>query len=117
MTTDTMTAKRIDARELADALKAANLAAKVASDESDDGGTCNMDSVVLRVPKGTRRSTIQAAAQLAGVPITETEWFGRGYFLALDARGQGNARTAGVQAARSALNARGFSATIYYQMD
>lgn len=108
--------KRIDVKELAEALKAAAIAAQAAS-QGEDGGTCNLDSVILRVPKGTRFDTIKSAAVLAGINVSETTWFGRGFFLNFDVRGQGNARSRGAEAASHLLQERGYRTSMYYQMD
>ena len=101
---------------LVDAMRSANAAAIEAS-RIPDGGTCNLDSVVLRMPKGYRSTLVIAAAREAGISATETTWFGRGWFLNFDASGQGNAHTAGVEAARKIMEACGYACSIYYQMD
>lgn len=107
----------MDYAKLADALREANAASMRASRDTPDGGTCNLDSLVLRVPKGTRDRAIRQAATIAGVPVTDTNWFGRGYFLCLDAIGQGNSREAGIRAARKILERHGFEISYYAQVD
>jgi len=100
-------------------------AAAVAADpgEGNDGGTCNMDTPAFRIDR-VKETTIQKAANLAGVEVMRFGWLGRDswYWLRVPLLGQGNRRSTMMKAAQKVLNDSapqipGFHACGYYQMD
>lgn len=113
-------------RLLADLFMEANLTAALADPGADqDGGTCNMDSPAFRV-KGTKQSTIEAAAKMAGLQVVDFTWFAgqKWYWLGVTLNGQGNRRAAMSTAAAHVLAGAedagiipGFEACQYCQMD
>ena len=108
------------AQGLADAFKAAAEAAtEAATEATDDGGTCNLDSVFLRARRGRTAAAVKAAADAAGVTVTRTRGgYWNGWFVDVGERGQGAMRTRMVEAAYLALHAAGVKGTtIYYAMD
>lgn len=111
--------------DLALALRRAEAAA-IAADpgENGDGGSCNFDTVVLRLP-GWRAKDIAKAAELSGVRVEKmgSKWLGAtGYWVWCTMHGQANRRTAMMEAAYKVLrndeHCQGiWSAVGYYQMD
>lgn len=101
--------------ELVADLRAATEAGQAAMGD-DDGGTCNFDAPGLLCASKAERRLATAAVKCAGG--TEFKWrkyglvlgFGRGL-------GQGFTRTRFAEAFRKCLEAKGWNATVYYQMD
>ena len=83
----------------------------------DDGGTCNLDSVFLRLPRYNEEKTL-AAIQAAGLHGYKTKWFGSvGYMLNPNVGGQGNLRSKGMEIMQKHLQNKGYDASGFYQMD
>ena len=110
--------------ELINALKKARTAAIEAGLLGDDGGTCNFDSPVLYMPKGTHETTMKKISDAAGVNFNKWEynpfansnysaWIIYGDFV----KGQGNRRTRGAEAFFNSLKSDGIKCGMYYQMD
>jgi hypothetical protein len=112
--TRTEATRELLANAFADAWMAADTAAE---QDSDDSGTCNLDTPVYRPEPAVRNSVIEQAARAAGVRISISEWFGRRAVFLYVTTGQGACRTRAAQAACCALEAAGLRATVYYQMD
>lgn len=97
-------------------LDAARLAAKRAADVVDDGGSCNLDAVV--VPTGKSHPLKACSAKLdqvfGGKHRRFTARWSRGYMLSY-AHGQAAKRTVAAEAAKVALQAWG--AYVFYQVD
>ncbi|WP_313740522.1 hypothetical protein [Pseudomonas sp.] len=80
---------------------------------ADDGGSANLDRVVIRVP-GLRMS------QLPGLPgrlHRKTRYHPQGVHLDTPWPGQGNQHSAGVRAMHQSLKDQGVDCYIYYQID
>jgi len=103
--------------QFANAIKQANEAARAAS-LPDDGGTCNLDSVVIDF-SGWRQTQIDQVQQLSGVQISaKLSGMWKGYcFVQTAAHGQANNRTRMVEAAYQKLKELGIPASVYYAMD
>lgn len=102
----------------ANAIKEAVVAASGASGK-EDGGTCNMDAVVIDFT-GWRQTAIHAVAEKSGVHIGEklSGWMWKGSrFVDIPTNGQGNNNTRMVEAAVKKLKEMGLPASAYYQMD
>lgn len=110
--------------ELITALKKARAKAMVAGVLSDDDGTCNFDSPVLYMPKGTHKTTMDKIGLRAGVSFMKWEsrpfagadrsaWLIFGDFMI----GQGNRRSRSAEAFAASLKADGIKSDTYYQMD
>ncbi len=101
-------------QELVRVLQAAKEAALQAETETD-GGTVNMDSVVIRC--GRKRRAYEKAAQEAGVAFSVRPWRTRlAMFLHLG-KGDGSRNTLMSEAAHAVLTAHGLPALMYYRMD
>lgn len=98
---------------LADAFAKAREAAEAVAD-GDDGGSANLDCCFLESQR-LRRTTVEKAAAKAGVTVSrlDNSWW-HGWFVHGVQRGQGAQRTRMAEAARSALAAAGYSASVYY---
>lgn len=111
-------------RAIIEALRSAKAAA-IAADpgEDQDGGTCNLDSVVVKFPPHTRHERVAEIARKSGVPISDPlsgRW--KGYrFITVGSRGQANRRSVMVEAAGKALNTVaddiGLEVRMWYQAD
>ncbi len=102
-------------KDLADCLRAAKEYA-LAHRGSDDGGTCNFDAPTIALP-GWEKAKVEAAAAEAGTGCFVWNAFGGRLFVFPIGGGQGNARTKAAEIARDFLQAAGFNAGMYYQMD
>lgn len=84
-----------------------------AAAKSDDGGSTNMDSVILCGLKGVRESTLNNA----GIPCSKKNGSPGSFWLNASFNGMGNKRNAGVEAAKAYLKEQGVDCYIHYQMD
>lgn len=106
-----------DFTRLVTALREADNVARDVSRTTVDGGTCNLDSVMLYVPRW-KTETVHAAAKAAGIHVTKTKWFGKVcYFVGFSALGQAYARERGTQAALKVMREHGMKVNYYSQMD
>ena len=114
--TTNATTPKFSADKLVEALQAAAKAAEDAA-QCEDGGTCNFDTAVLRLP-GVRETKVQEAAQRAGVRLEKIEFLGRpGYFVFVGFAGQANRRTRQAEATAKALKSHGFRVAMWYHAD
>jgi len=100
-------------------LRDANRAASSAASQTDDGGTCNMDFVLIPVgkncPLGSRLSKkLDSLFKRFGGYRYSGRWYGRGYGLSY-AHGQANKRASATVAARNAL--KDWDAGVIHIMD
>jgi hypothetical protein len=106
-------------RRYADAMIAANTAAIQAHiANQEDGGTCNLDTVIINFT-GWKQSDISTLASLSGIQIGDkmNGWH-KGYrFVWTSIHGQGNGRSRMVEAAASRLKELEIPASVWYQMD
>ena len=103
----------------ANALKEAVDAAHAQSN-SEDGGTCNLDTCIFKPTRGTRHDDVKKAAKDAGIEVSKVAGSGiwKGYwFIWTPMIGQANRRTRMAEAAAEKLKAHGFNAQVWYQMD
>lgn len=102
------------------ALTAALIKAKEAAllfADTEDGGTCNMDSPMLYLPRW-RKADVEAAAAAADLRCCEfTGWGAKMWIICGGTYGQGNCRTTMAEAMYKSLKADGYEASMYYQMD
>ena len=114
-------------RMLADLLKAAHAAAVAVAEAGagEDGGSCNFDTPAFRVD-GMQKTTIQKAAEMAGVKVMDIKWLGGQvwFWLIVPTPGMADRRTRCMEAAQRLLNQAAEAATIpgfracgYYQCD
>lgn len=107
----------IDYTKLGTDIRAALEAAEDAACASDDGGTCNLDSLVITL-KGARAAKVEAVAVAAGAIYASKgyRWPGE-YTIGIPTGGQANRRTRAVEAAKRSLQAAGWSAHVSYVID
>lgn len=118
----TSKAKAAQIKHLTEALNRANEAAKLAGEANpDDGGTCNFDSVVIRLPRWTPEEIAQVhegtTARISDHVLSG--WF-RGYrFVTTTTGGQGALRSRMMGAALESLKAETPEIDVrgYYQAD
>ena len=103
--------------ELAGVFMGAKAAAQNADPGPDhDGGTANLDSVLVRL-RHTHAATIEAAADLAGLTVVRSHRGSGAWTLCGLAEGQADRRTRMVEAAAAYLRTAGYSAAIWYVID
>ncbi|WP_273823134.1 hypothetical protein [Pseudomonas asplenii] len=80
---------------------------------TNDGGSANLDHVVIPVP-GLRANQLPA---LPGRLWKRSGWHQQGVHLDTPWPGQGNQNSAGVQAMHKSLKDQGVNCYVYYQVD
>ncbi|TCL40021.1 hypothetical protein EV210_101221 [Anaerospora hongkongensis] len=106
----------VDYKKLQRDLDKARLAA-IDAMPGDDGGSCNLDTLVLRVPKG-REKLVLKAIKAAGLHCRgKSDWLGPCYFVSGPTGGQGNGRTRTVTAMEKSLKGNGWDASVFYKVD
>jgi hypothetical protein len=105
---------KIDNAALTTLLTTSVEAARLAVIGTDDGGTCNMDSVVLDTGKRKSAKTL-AAIEASGCGCYHRT--GYGYVISCRAGGQGYSRTAAVRLIVADLRAAGYEAGVHYVTD
>lgn len=83
-----------------------------AADKTNDGGTANLDKLVISGLKGVRESTLKNA----GINCYK-HWSYAGDFVIRRSYGQGNKNTAGIEAAKDYLKSKGVDCYVHSQMD
>lgn len=99
--------------EMAEIVNEALRLGREAAAQSDDGGTANLDTIVLTGLKGVREKTLNDA----GIPCDKKSNDPGCFWLHASFGGIGNKRNAGVEAAKKHLQENGVRCYIYYQMD
>lgn len=80
---------------------------------ADDGGSANLDRVVIPIP-GLRASQVPS---LPGYIQQRTTWHRQGIHLDTPWPGQGNQRSVGVRAMHQSLKDQCVDCYVYYQLD
>lgn len=95
------------------AMKAGEQAAAAVNDR----GTCNMDGVVLRLPRLREQRVVDALSQ-AGVYTNKSGcgWAGPGYMINPNC-GQADKRSTAAKAIEASLKQAGYDVTMFYMMD
>lgn len=103
--------------KLRDDIRAA-LEATEWAEQTEDGGTCNLDAPVLSLPRWNESLVKRAAAEAGGFAY---KWrMGRmtmGWIISPRSSGQANRRSRKAEAMREELEKRGYDAFMYYAMD
>lgn len=101
------------AEDLAEAAREAEKIAGIL----EDGGSCNFDACKLYLP-GWNSKKVEQAARSAGVGcFVYSLWGTKSFVFPIRVPAQADARSAAAEAMRDCLNARGYDAAMYYQMD
>lgn len=114
----TTTATKITAQHLAECLKRANAAALAAAG-TPDGGTCNLDSPIVRL-KGVRQTVVDEAVELSGIGVEapfKGGWHKGFRFVRTASEGQAGRRSAMCHAAFKSLEADGLEASQWLHAD
>jgi len=105
---------------LIEALDKAYQAAQVVYDHNkDDGGTCNMDSPLIKL-SGWRDADIQEVNKNSKLKIGDklsSTWFRNYRFISGGAYGQANLRTRMNTTIKKSLDESGYDVTMWYCMD
>lgn len=83
---------------------------------SNDGGSANLDRVVIPVP-GLRASQLPELPGKLWKLWKRNNWHQQGIHLDTPWPGQGDQHSAGVQAMHSSLKSQGVDCYVYYQID
>lgn len=106
----------MDYKKLTEDLKQAKELARIAS-QGEDGGTANLDSFVLRLPRVRESKVLEAIKEAGCYCRKKTDWFGACYFISCGYGGQGNAQTRAVTAMEKFMTKQGYKADIFYKVD
>lgn len=90
---------------------------KAAADAIHDGGSANLDSVFLRVPRQPETRVLQAIRDAGLYCRGRREWIGSGYMITPTSGGQGDKRYKAVTVMCAELTARGWTVLPYRKMD
>lgn len=107
----------MDWNKLVTDLREANAAAKAAADAVDDGGTANLDSVFLRLPRMREVKVLQAIKDAGLYCRAKREWIGPGYMITPTSGGQGNKRARAVTEMCAQMRLRGWDVLAYRKVD
>ena len=110
--------KRFDYEQWRKVCSAAYIAAKLAAQSSDDGGTCNVDSTFISFEGATPKKII-AIAQEESFSCFYHKWrlIGRTGYLISTGFGQGAKNTCARDAAQEAFKKAGYYVLAWDQMD
>ncbi|QDX91085.1 hypothetical protein EEL30_00995 (plasmid) [Brevibacillus laterosporus] len=98
-------------------LKEANKIACEAVVQVSDGGTANLDSVFLIIPRAREVSVLDAIKKSGLYCGMKSNWIGHGYFISPTCGGQGDKRAVAVKVMVETLNNLGWDALTFYKVD
>ncbi|MGJ1360031.1 hypothetical protein ACR79K_25330 [Sphingobacterium siyangense] len=86
--------------------------------DSEDGGTCNLDSLTIDLSKKSRKfiDHLKMISRFSIDKIESKMWKGS-YFVGIRLSGQGNRRSRMVERASKYLKSQNIDCSVYYQMD
>lgn len=90
--------------------------AAIEASKGEDGGTANMDTVTIRLPRASEKK-IQSIAGRVGLHINKIDWFGVRYFVYPPACGQGNSRVRATEAMQKIFKEAGYETLMFSMMD
>ena len=108
---------KIDFEKLLVDLQKAHIAAKEAAKSGNDGGTANLDSLALRLPRARETKVLEVIRDADLYCRHKSNWLGPCYFISHGCGGQGDRNTRAVEAMKKSLTTDGWDVMIYYQMD
>lgn len=103
---DKLTKDLIEARE-----------ACIEAGKGEDGGTANLDSVFLTLPRWREEKVLEAIRKAGLYSRCKTKWIGEGYMISPIKCGQGNSRARAMEAMKKVLSKKGYDVLGFYQMD
>ena len=101
---------------LTEALREAVEAARPFGD-TEDGGTCNFDSLALYLAHYNEAQTLEAIKAAGVRGFKSSLWRNKVYIIGVPCPRQGNARTRQAEKMRDVMRERGYAAGVHYQMD
>jgi hypothetical protein len=105
-----------DKKLTADLINANQLAFEAAG-KVRDGGSANLDSVFLRVPRVREIKVLEAIKASVLYCRAKRRWIGEGYMITPTSIGQGDKRAIAVQTMAKHLKEEGWDVLTYEQMD
>lgn len=93
--------------------------ARIAGEEAakgEDGGTANLDSLTISLPRAREKNVIEAVKKAGLYTRGRREWIGPRYFIS-GPGGQGNSNVRATEAMAKVMREAGWSVLIYHQMD
>lgn len=106
-----------DGKKLTSDLMAANKAASEAVKDMPDGGSANLDSVFLSVPRARETKVLEAISNAGLHCLGKRQWIGAGYFITPTGAGQGDTRYKAVQVMVQHLRKAGWDAAAFQKTD
>lgn len=108
----------MDWQKLIRDLRDANKAAKEAAEAVSDGGSANLDSVFLRIPRQQEIGVLKAIQEAGLYCRRKTDWIGKGYMITPSHDGgMGGKREKAVTVMVDELTKRGWDAIAYRKVD
>ena len=102
--------------KLRDDLKIA-LAAGIAAEGTEDGGTCNFDACAVKLPRW-KKALVKQAAEEAGTGMWIWDFYGhKDFVFEPNTRGQANKRSRNADAMTACMRSLGYEAMEYNAMD
>ncbi|MBG9788552.1 hypothetical protein [Brevibacillus laterosporus] len=98
-------------------LKEANEIACQTVAQVTDGGSANLDSVFLIIPRAREISVLDAIERAGLYCLGKREWIGKGYFITPTCGGQGDKRAKAVNVMAKTLNDLGWEALTFQRID
>lgn len=96
-------------------LKVAVENAKRVAENAEDGGTCNFDSLELRLPRWNREK-VKETAKNAGVGAWFSDYW-KAFIISVPVFAQADRRTIQAEEMARTMKELGYSASVYYQID
>ncbi|WP_036698747.1 hypothetical protein [Paenibacillus taiwanensis] len=107
----------MDWQKLINDLIESNKAAKDAAAAVSDGGSANLDSVFLRIPRQQEIKVLKAIQEAGLYCRCKRQWIGQGYMITPTCGGMADKRYKAVIVMVDELKARGWDAIAYRQVD
>lgn len=98
-----------------DLIKAKDAATEAGKGE--DGGTANLDTMTLSIPRAKEDKVIEAVKAAGLSTRGKREWLGPRYFIGPPKCGQGNSRVRATEAMLKVMQEAGWDVLMYCQMD
>ena len=91
--------------------------ASVEAAKGEDGGSANLDSLTIRIPRARESKVIEAVKNAGLYTRGRREWIGSRYFISAPTGGQGNSNYRAVQAMDKVMSEAGWDTLVFYKMD
>lgn len=91
--------------------------ASIQAGTGDDGGSANMDSVFLILPRAREKKVLEAIKNAGLFCRERIHWVGSGYLIPPCGCGQGNSRNRAMEAMKQSLKDSGYEVLGFYKVD